>query len=122
MRFIEFLQKYKGVDDAAFRAIPEKNILEIQERSSGGCTLFIQEPEGVDVVTSPTPYRNILNQLNGHKPHDYGDVYGIRASEIAAVQEVAFHDRSVEVTLKSGKKVTLSDVSLQEFLAVWRDG
>lgn len=122
MRFIEFLENYDGQAGSYLRAVPEKDILEIQEECNGGCIIFLQEPESVDTITSPTPYQNILNQLNGYTPHDYGDVYGIRASEIAAVQEGDAPYKRVIIHLKNGKMLDRSDISLQEFLAAWREG
>ena len=120
MRFIEFLQRYEDAETTYCRAIPLNDIVEIQERTDGSCDVFVRESEGVDIVTSPTPYRDILSQINGHDSHDTGDVFGVRASEIVAVQEGA--RGCVEVVLKNGLTLTRSDVSLQEFLTSWREG
>jgi len=119
MRFIEFLQRYEGAETTYCRAIPLNDIVEIQERTDGSCDVFVRESEGVAIVTSPTPYRDILSQINDRASHDTGDVFGIRASEIVAVQEVR---GCVEIVLKNGLTLTRSDVSLQEFLTSWREG
>ena len=122
MKFIEFLQRYEGVEATYCRAIPLNDIVEIQERTDGSCDVFVKEKKDgyVEIVTSPTPYRNILSQINDRASHDTGDVFGIRASEITAVQEGV--RGCVEIVLKNGLTLTRSDVSLQEFLTSWREG
>jgi hypothetical protein len=117
MKFITFLCQYEGREAYYRRAVPVADILEVQDREVG-CTLFVKEPEGTDLVHSATPFEDVLSQLNEEKPHDIGDVDGIRCSEIVAISEGPHC--STNVLLRDGTTLNRSDNTTQEYRELWR--
>lgn len=116
MKFIEFLVTEKG--SSFLRAVPSSKIQEIVEKEDGTCLLKIENQDGRIVsFSSSSAYRTIWCQLNGTESLDIGEVFGIRAKEIVAVQEGT--RGCVEIVLRNGITLTRSDMRLHEILAAW---
>lgn len=117
MKFITFLCQYEGIEAYYRRAVPAADILEVQDHEAG-CTLFVKESEGTDLVNSVTPFEAVLSQLNGERPHDIGDINGIRCSEIVAISEGSHN--TVDILLRDGTILNRSDNTTQEYRELWR--
>jgi hypothetical protein len=118
MKFIEFLVTEKG--SSFLRAVPSSKIQEIAEKEDGTCLLKIENQDGrVVSYSSSSSYRTIWCQLNDADQLDHGELFGIRAKEIVAVQNGA--GGCVEIVLRNGITLTRepSDLRLHEILAAW---
>lgn len=115
MRFITFLCQYEGREAYYRRAVPAADILEVQDHKVR-CTLFVKNPEGL--VHSVTPFEDVLSQLNEEKPHDIGDINGIRCSEIISISEGSRD--TVDILLRDGTILNRSDNTTQEYRELWR--
>lgn len=117
MKFITFLCQYEGRDAYYRRAVPAVDILKVQGHEAG-CTLFMKKSEGTDLVNSATSFEAVLSQLNNEKPHDTGDINGIRCSEIVAISEGSRN--TVDILLRDGTTLTRSDNTVKEYIELWR--
>jgi hypothetical protein len=117
MKFITFLCQYEGREAYYRRAVPSTDILEVQDHDAG-CTLFVRESEGIDVINSATPFEAVLSQINEERPHDTGDINGIRCSEIVAISERSRD--TTDILLRDGTILNRSDNTVQEYRELWR--
>jgi hypothetical protein len=113
MKFIEI-----QLMDGNRKLIRSTDVIDVTELEDGNCLVNIQNGVGVIEVKTLSLYRHIHNQLTGYDPHNHGDIEGIRASEIVAIQEGL--RGSVDILLRDGQTLNLSSVSLKEMLEMWR--
>lgn len=118
MKFITFFCQHEGKETYYRRAVRETDILEFQDHAVG-CALFIKGSEGTDLVHSVTPFDAILNQVNNEeRPHDIGDINGIRCSEIVVISEGSRD--TTDILLRDGTILNRSDNTVQEYRELWR--
>lgn len=115
MGFVTFLQYYDGGRSHTYeRSVRVTFVKELQNHDEG-CVLFFTDGER---VASPSPFEQVLRQVNCIDPLTHGDINGIRCADIVAI--VPGPLSSVDIHLRSGAVLNRNDMSVKEYLEQWR--